>query len=201
MPYQLQKSKEKIVYIARHGDNLYDQKGISGGNDQPGLTKQGERQVINGPAEEWKDKGIKNIFTSDAVRAKQSAEIIAKAIKAKVIVDKRLETQNIGELAGEKEEDVKPIIKYLNNNHPNMKVGKTGESFNELKSRFEKGYKDNLEKHKGETNAFVLHGDGEKLVRSDFGKDMKEYNIDGIDHGETTEVKQKDDGKSWVIKK
>ena len=180
-------SQEKIP-IARHGDNLLDEKGISAGHDQPGLTASGRKQIEDNVAKEWKDQGIQNVISSDATRAKQSSQIVADSIGAKVITDPRLRTQDIGDLANKPEDIVKPIVKDMVNNHPDQKVGKTGESFNEFKARFEAGYKDQLAKNGGDKNAFMLHGDGEKLVRSDFGRNMKEYNADGIEHGKTTEV-------------
>lgn len=180
--------KQEIIPIARHGDNLLDEKGISAGHEQPGLTENGKKQIEEGAAKDWKGKGIQNVISSDATRAKQSAIITGKAIGAKVVTDPRLRTQDIGNLANKPEDTVKPIVKDMINNHPDEKVGGTGESFNEFRARFEEGYKAQLAKHPNEKNAFMLHGDGEKLVRSDFGRNMTEYNNDGIEHGKTTEV-------------
>jgi probable phosphoglycerate mutase len=199
MPYTMKKTEKKPIYIIRHGDNPYDEKGISGGNDQPGLTDEGKEQAED-IAEDLKDKGVEYVITSDAVRAKQTAKIIAEATGAEMIVDKRLETQDIGNLAGEPEEDVKPVMKYINEHHPNIKLGQTGESFNEFRKRFEEGYKAQLKKNEGCVLAFVLHGDGEKMIRSDFGRDIEEYKRDGLGHGDMIELKPSKNNH-WQIKK
>lgn len=200
MPYMIKKTEKKPIYIIRHGENPWDDKGISGGNDQPGLNDEGKEQAED-IAEELKGKGIEYVISSDATRAKQTAKIIAEATKAPhTVVDKRLETQNIGNLAGDPEEDVKPIMKYINEHHPNIKLGQTGESFNEFKKRFKEGYLAQVKKNEGCTLAFVLHGDGEKMVRSHFGDDMEEYKKDKINHGEMIELKP-NNGHKWVVKK
>jgi len=174
------------IFIARHGDNILDKKEIAAGHEQPGLIQQGKVQASH-IGKEWKGKGIQNIITSDAERSVQSARIIAKEIGAKVIQDSRLRTQDIGELAGGPNEEVKPIVKFMAMYHPDVPVA-GGESFDEKNNRVEEGVKDQLEKHRGEVNAFVLHGDVEKAIRSNFGRNMKEYNKDSIEHGETAVI-------------
>ncbi len=87
-------------WTVRHGQSENLTKNISDSGDQNfHLTALGEKQVKKS-AKIIKTKKIDLIFASDLVRAKETAEIIAKELGAKVIFDKRLREVNMGGFSG-----------------------------------------------------------------------------------------------------
>lgn len=93
-----QKSSRNRYYLARHGHSLRQVKSIAmcwPEKKRFGLTAQG-RQQARKMAKELSPKNIDLIFSSDLLRTKQTAEIIAKQTGAKVIFDKRLREYDVG---------------------------------------------------------------------------------------------------------
>ncbi|MDI6591720.1 MAG: isoleucine--tRNA ligase [Patescibacteria group bacterium] len=85
-------------YLFRHGHSLRQVKKISSCWPEKfpcPLTEKGKRKVLEA-AKKLKNKKIDLIFSSDLLRTKESAEIIAKEIGAKIIFNKRLREYNIG---------------------------------------------------------------------------------------------------------
>jgi len=92
------KSSKNVYYIFRHGHSLRQVKKIAScwPEKEPFLlTKEGEEEVKKAALELKKEK-IELIFSSDLIRTKQTAEILAKELKGKIIFDKRLREFNVG---------------------------------------------------------------------------------------------------------
>src|SRR3990167_6788870 len=93
-------TKLTTFYIVRHGETVFNKKGIMQGNiiDSP-LTKIGENQ-----AERVRKKLSKlhfdEIFSSDLFRAKRTAEIITLERKLAVKTTQALREQNYGRYEG-----------------------------------------------------------------------------------------------------
>ena len=93
-------TKLTTFYIVRHGETVFNKKGIMQGNiiDSP-LTKRGENQ-----AERVRKKLSKlhfdEIFSSDLFRAKRTAEIITLERKLAVKTTQALREQNYGRYEG-----------------------------------------------------------------------------------------------------
>ncbi|MFH1180891.1 MAG: class I tRNA ligase family protein [bacterium] len=85
-------------FIFRHGYSLRQIKKVSSCWPEKvpfPLTKKGEREV-EVAAKKLKNKKIDLIFSSDLLRAKQTARIIAKETGAKIIIAKQLRDYNVG---------------------------------------------------------------------------------------------------------
>ena len=104
------KFSKNNYFILRHGEALSNVKNLNScwpEKFKNPLTKKGKEQIEK-LAKELKEKGpkIDIIFSSDLMRTKQTAEILAKNLKVKVIFDKRLREYNVGKLNGRKIEEV-----------------------------------------------------------------------------------------------
>jgi broad specificity phosphatase PhoE len=85
------------LFIIRHGESIANAKGIHQGQRvDTGLSKLGKAQAKK-IAERLKDEKFEAIYSSDLKRAKETAEIIAKPHKLKVISDKRLREFDTGD--------------------------------------------------------------------------------------------------------
>ena len=79
-------------FILRHGQSIKNKKRISAGWPEvfySPLIKKGERRIKE-VAKKLKKKKINLIFSSDLLRAKQTALIVGKELKLKRRFDKRL---------------------------------------------------------------------------------------------------------------
>src|SRR3990172_8408752 len=87
------------IYIVRHGETEWNIKGVMQGHSDSPLTKTGEKQAHQ-IAEELKEIHFDEIFSSDALRAKRTAEIIALERKMAVQAKTALRERNYGEFEG-----------------------------------------------------------------------------------------------------
>lgn len=119
-----------IIYLVRHGETIWNKKKILQGHKDSSLTSKGERSADK-LGRILSKKDIKIIYTSDLGRCLQSAKIINKRLKAKLVKTPKLRERNFGSLNGKPEEEVR---KVLDLSDPN-KAAPRGESFNQLKNR------------------------------------------------------------------
>lgn len=85
-----------MIYLMRHGADPSDR---YGGWSAYGLTEKGKEQVHR--AKEYLcDKGITRIYSSDLVRAKETAEIVANSLDLKITYLPQFRESNNGILAG-----------------------------------------------------------------------------------------------------
>jgi len=87
-----------MLYILRHGDSLRQKTRKTSCWPEKfycPLTPKGKNQIKK-VAENLKSKNIDLIFSSDLLRTKQTAEIVANVTRAKIIYDKRLREFNVG---------------------------------------------------------------------------------------------------------
>ncbi len=91
---------QTTFYIARHGQAEFNLKGIIGGTLEPNLlTVKGEDQAKL-LAEKYQNIKFDKIYSSDLVRAKKTAEIIASAKNLPVQINELLRERNWGTLQG-----------------------------------------------------------------------------------------------------
>jgi len=148
------------LYIFRHGQTIWNAEGRpQGQHSYPvPLTAFGREQCCV-LGEKLKDKNIQHIISSDLLRAKQSAEIIADIIGAEVEFDEKLREIDYGVLNGaytiEREEifpEYKKCYKDITLKFPH------GESFFEVIERLREGFKAAAEKYAGENIGISSHG-------------------------------------------
>ena len=85
-----------MIYLMRHGADPSDR---YGGWSAYGLTEEGRSQVHNAKSCLY-NKGITQIYSSDLVRAKETAEIVANALSLEIIYLPQFRESNNGLLAG-----------------------------------------------------------------------------------------------------
>jgi broad specificity phosphatase PhoE len=104
-------SPEKPVYtfvFVRHGESVGNVESRWQGQSDYVLTERGRAQA-RALAQRWKSEGVKFnlIISSPLVRARETAEIIAAAVNAKVELDPILMERHIGEMEGLTAEEVR----------------------------------------------------------------------------------------------
>ena len=85
-----------MIYLMRHGADPSDR---YGGWSTYGLTEKGKEQVHNAKVQ-LRNKGIVEIFASDLVRAKETAEIVADELSLEITYLPQFRESNNGLLAG-----------------------------------------------------------------------------------------------------
>ncbi len=157
------------IFLIRHGESVGNSLGIHQGqkNDSP-LSEIGRKQA-NCLRDRFENIKIDAIYSSDLIRAKETAEIISKPRGITPILDKRLRERNFGLI-----EEEKDIMKAWNNflkQQVEMGINqreatpKEGESdkdhFDRVKSFFEYLKKNHDKK---ETILVVAHGGTNKVA-------------------------------------
>ena len=88
-----------MIYLIRHGQTNWNaERKIQGQTDIP-LNQIGQQQAKD-VSEEISKLKIDKIFSSDLLRARETAEIINEKIGAKIEYDKRLREVNYGNYEG-----------------------------------------------------------------------------------------------------
>ena len=143
-------------YILRHGEALSNVKNIVSSWPEKfknSLTKKGEKQVVHS-AKKLKGKGVQMIIASDLLRTKQTAQIVAKALKLKVKFDKRLREVGFGFLNQRPAEE----LLYLGFEKERLKNGpRRTESYESVLLRVQSLIKELEKKYKGKTILLVSH--------------------------------------------
>ncbi len=147
-------------YIMRHGHSERQLKKVASSwpeNPPLHLTAEGVGQALQS-AEKISELGIDLIFTSDLLRTRQTADIVAKQTGAKVILEKRLREYNAGVFSGQ---ESKKGWEYLfskgnRHEHQHIKLPK-GESQVELRQRMVSLLKDLNKKYKNKKILLVSH--------------------------------------------
>lgn len=120
-----------LVYVVRHGEtDLNAKNAFRGWIDVP-LDSNGKKQAQQA-AEYLKGKGIRTVYCSDLIRARETAEIICKALELpEPWVDFRLRPWDVGELTGqEKNKKNKDTLdEYSDNSHWAIPGGESLDDF------------------------------------------------------------------------
>jgi len=146
------------IYLCRHGQTTGDVEDRYGGDYDDHLTELGNTQAQL-LADFLKSKGIKKIFVSPLIRAKETAEILGKTLNLvpEVILDLKERNQN-GILTGMIKSEAKnkyPDLADLLRDYKNTIEG--AESFEDFQIRIIRAIKGIL-KMNNETIAIVTHG-------------------------------------------
>jgi len=99
------------VYLVRHGETNWNAEGkVQGHTDTP-LNKIGEEQALE-LKEKLKNISFAAIFSSDLMRARQTAEIVRSSDTITIVTSPALRERNMGALEGKSTKDVRQ--KYYN---------------------------------------------------------------------------------------
>ena len=144
-------------YILRHGEassNVKDIVSCWPEKFRNPLTEKG-REKIKEVAGQLKNKGVNLIFSSDLLRAKQTAEIVARELKIKIKFDKRLREIGFGIFNAKPSEDFLRYFKGIKDRIKNKTPG--GENYEEVSGRIFAFFTEINKKYKGKNILIVSH--------------------------------------------
>ncbi len=153
------------VYIVRHGQTEWNLKGLLQGHGDSPLTPEGEKQA-RAIAQELKHVHFDEIFASDLLRAKRTAQVIALEKKIAIKTTQALRERNYGIYEGKPYtkynkalEELLLQYKHLNENQLSQLLSKHGvESIPQSVSRFITFLREMAVGFKGKTILIVTHG-------------------------------------------
>ncbi|MEK7582796.1 MAG: class I tRNA ligase family protein [Patescibacteria group bacterium] len=151
-------------------------------NDTHHLTQAGIDQVTASLEDIKAQGGVDLIVSSPFLRAKETAEVVAKAYGIPVAIDERLVEIFEGSMW-----DGKPVDEYLaaHQNWGYLDKDGDGESRQDVKERVSAVVRDLEKKHHGKRIAIVSHGDSLWLLKSfllNIPKDKLVKHFDGTDY-------------------
>lgn len=148
------------IYLTRHGETVWNTKGIMQGWADSPLSELGIKQA------EWlrdriKDLHIDVIYSSPTGRAYNTAKIAKGNRNIEIIPEDGLREINIGQWEGKDQNEIKALGEenYYNfwNVPSKYKPTGLGESFNDVKNRISSTLNEILDKEKGKNIFIVTH--------------------------------------------
>jgi isoleucyl-tRNA synthetase len=160
-----EKAPERIakIFVMRHGESEKNIKRIfDRSTDAYPLTATGEKQASEA-AHTLKKEHVDVVIASPTLRAKQTAEIVAKKLGCVLEIDERLAEVNSGAWDGESLDN--PAIVEKQNSYWNLPDeefmsrprGETGESWTAVEKRMTECVLDSIKKYPGKTLVFATH--------------------------------------------
>ncbi len=193
-----QKFSDLEVYLARHGETVYSKDPEKIGKIYPPpdedtafLSTEGKEQAKK-IAKFFKEKGIKLdlIFCSDLKRAKETAEIVAKELKVKVVEDERLRDLDFGEFHLKDKKVLRDFYAQAQNLFSLRIPG--GESLRDVYLRVFSFLKEIVEKHRKAKILIVSHGFPLWIIEEvSRGEEFSGYDAERFSLGEVRKVEIK----------
>lgn len=147
------------LFLVRHGQSAGNAEGRFGGHGPTPLSKLGERQA-HLTAKTLSKEGVSAIYSSDLLRAVQTAEALAGMIEVKVIKTAAFRERHVGVLEGLTFDESKaafPKDYYALVNRNIQHVITEGESYRQLLRRTTTELRNILSQHAGEKIAIFSH--------------------------------------------
>lgn len=147
------------LFLVRHGQSAGNAEGRFGGHSATPLSDLGQEQArltANALAKE----NINAIYSSDLLRAVQTAEPLAKKVNLEIITSPALRERNVGVLEGltfDESKEAHPDDYYALVNRNIHHVITEGESYRNLLNRISAELRDILRRHRGERIAIFTH--------------------------------------------
>ncbi len=150
------------LWLVRHGQTDWNLTGRWQGqaSDAPGLNEMGHKQALFA-SQKMKGVEIFAIYSSDLLRAKQTAEAIAIPLRLPVILEPRLREINLGVWEGMLSEDIEaqyPQELADRAQDPFYTPAPNGESPSEVAERVLQAVNEIAESHRDESVLVVAHG-------------------------------------------
>lgn len=150
------------MWLVRHGQTDWNLTGRWQGqaSDAPGLNETGRAQAI-AVREKIKDKSFTSIYSSDLLRAQQTAEAIAEPLGLTVNLEPRLREMNLGAWEGMLSEAIEaeyPQELAARAQDPYHVKAPNGESPSEVAERVLAAVREIGDRHAGESILIVAHG-------------------------------------------
>ncbi|MCR4283733.1 MAG: class I tRNA ligase family protein [Parcubacteria group bacterium] len=155
---KVKKSGNKY-FVMRHGESEHNKKNIVSSNvlNPHHITEKGKTDIKE-IAQKVKKENIDIIFSSDFVRTKETAELLASEIgcdKRKIIYDKRIRELNTGTFDGKRPRDYHDYFSTLEEKF--TKTPPEGENLVELKNRVSQFLYDIEEKYQDKNILIISH--------------------------------------------
>jgi broad specificity phosphatase PhoE len=159
------------IYLVRHGESEGNVKEIVQGHMDFPITEKGEKQVLK-TADIFKDIHFDAIYSSDLLRAKQTAEIIKLGRDLKIKTSELLRERKLGEFEGETsdyyyktlKDELSELDTLSKKERLGYKLHPTIESDGEVINRFVTYIKEIAIAHRGENVLITTHGGPIKLL-------------------------------------
>jgi broad specificity phosphatase PhoE len=147
------------LFLIRHGQSAGNAEGRFGGHSPTPLSKLGTVQAKL-TAKALAKENINAIYSSDLLRAVQTAEPLAKLLNLEVIANPAFRERNVGVLEGltfdeSKQEFPRDYYALVNRNIHHVIT--EGESYRNLLARITGELRDIVRKHRGERVAIFTH--------------------------------------------
>lgn len=144
------------LYFVRHGETSHNNERRTTGHADISLSEKGIEQVKDLAKE--LPKSIDVILSSDLIRCKQTADILARSLNLEVEYDARLRERNFGSLEGVKIDELPKGLwdKDINQEYDYRPYG--GESVEDVKARLFSVLKDIELNYKDKSVLVVAHG-------------------------------------------
>ena len=142
------------LILVRHGQSENNLARMSEGNSC--LSELGREQVGR-VAEVLRDEKIDIIYSSDLVRARETAEAICERLGKEIVFDSRLREQSYGVFEGKSWDEVIESTKGLDVSEFE-RVFEGGESYGDVIKRVGEFFEEIRCKHEGESVVIVAHG-------------------------------------------
>ena len=166
------------IYLVRHGLTDWNEKGFLQGQSNIPLNKDGEKQAFEAAKKHFKKIKFAAIFSSDLVRAKRTAEIIALEKKMAVKTSVLLRERDFGPFEGkhwqEVEKELRMSIKELRilSDEVAKKLGI--ESDEKIMERFLRFLREVAVAYRGKNVLIVTHGSVIRVFLTKLGYLSKE---------------------------
>ena len=154
------------IVLVRHGRPEREAEGRCYGKLDVGLHPEGRGQV-EATARALGSQPLVAIYASPRVRARESAEILARPRALPVVVEPRLAEIDFGELEGQRYEDIEqrhPELYREWMEHPTRVRFPGGEGFVDMQRRVLAALHELRRRHAGEAIALVSHGGVGRIV-------------------------------------
>lgn len=187
-----------MIYLIRHGQTDANVNNIWQGQSGDGPINAVGRTQAEQLAIYLSDKDIKNIYSSDLVRAKQTAEVISERLDLDVEVDPLIREMSYGEFEGldtdEIEDEYEEVYtKWLQ--QPQNTAFPGGESFKDLSDRANNLIQKYF--YKDENTVLVSHGDMIRAIITIVSGKTSEFHLPNITNTSITTFVVSD-GKIFV---
>ncbi len=150
------------VYLVRHGETAWNTSGRWQGHAPVPLNDQGRRQAkLLGESLAGNDARFGAIYSSDLLRSRETAEIIAGRLGLPVRLDARLREIDLGEWQGLTGDEIRAWDAdrlAVVHNDPYTVPRPGGESLNQVALRALAVFEEITVRHPGETVVVVSHG-------------------------------------------
>jgi len=161
-------------YYLRHGESTSNIKRYFSNYPEKTpshLTEKGTK-AIQKIAQILKKENIDLIISSDLTRTKETAEIIAKALKINIITDSRLRETNVGIYNGRPVEEYQKLFENLDQRY--IKAAKGGENLTTVRKRMLEALKDAANKYPQQNILIVSHEESLSTVLNKYRPQLGE---------------------------